>query len=214
MGEHAVGRERILAGRRVKAELLTAYLAKQRWFGGKGRQIQSTEIVDNVPLRGRGVNAQLLIVRVIYASGADEIYAMPVLDKEGLFDASMDDATRLKMDDATMAAGLAPTDALRDEEFLTMLLEAISSEAVSPGAKGHLRGFRTGACERLVGPALAGNLKPKALTGEQSNSSVIYGEKLILKFFRRIEEGINPEVEIGKFLTERGRYGHVPAFGG
>jgi trehalose synthase-fused probable maltokinase len=57
-------------------------------------------------------------------------------------------------------------------------------------------------------------VKPKLLSGEQSNSSVIYGERLILKFFRRIEEGENPDLEIGRFLSERARFPHIPRIGG
>jgi maltose alpha-D-glucosyltransferase/alpha-amylase len=52
------------------------------------------------------------------------------------------------------------------------------------------------------------------LTGEQSNSSVIYGERLILKFFRRLEEGENPDLEIGRFLTEKARFRHIPRIAG
>jgi maltose alpha-D-glucosyltransferase/alpha-amylase len=52
------------------------------------------------------------------------------------------------------------------------------------------------------------------LTGEQSNTSVIYGSRLILKFFRRIEEGENPDLEIGRFLTDKARFPHVPKIAG
>ena len=56
--------------------------------------------------------------------------------------------------------------------------------------------------------------QPKRLTGEQSNSSIIYGERGILKFFRRVEAGENPDLEIGRFLTERARFPHVPRIAG
>src|SRR6202051_4043656 len=56
----------------------------------------------------------------------------------------------------------------------------------------------------------AGSLRPRAIAAEQSNSSVAYGDRLILKFFRRLEEGVNPDLEVGGFLTEKARYQHTP----
>jgi maltose alpha-D-glucosyltransferase/alpha-amylase len=56
----------------------------------------------------------------------------------------------------------------------------------------------------------AGSLRPRAITAEQSNSSIAYGDRLILKFFRRLEEGINPDLEMGGFLTEKAHYQHTP----
>ena len=56
----------------------------------------------------------------------------------------------------------------------------------------------------------AGSLRPRAITAEQSNSSVAYGDRLILKFFRRLEEGVNPDLEMGGFLTEKAHYQHTP----
>src|SRR3984893_17340307 len=77
---------------------------------------------------------------------------------------------------------------------------------------GRLRGVRAASFSELVSSAEA--VRPKLLTGEQSNSSVIYGNRVILKFFRRIEEGENPDLEIGRFLTEKARFPHVPRIAG
>jgi maltose alpha-D-glucosyltransferase/alpha-amylase len=52
------------------------------------------------------------------------------------------------------------------------------------------------------------------MKGEQSNSSVVYGKRLVLKLFRRLEEGLNPDLEIGSFLTEKTAFRNVPALAG
>src|SRR5262249_4798952 len=57
-------------------------------------------------------------------------------------------------------------------------------------------------------------LPPMLLRGEQSNSSVAYGDQLILKLFRRIEQGLNPDLEIGRFLSDVADFPHVPAVAG
>jgi maltose alpha-D-glucosyltransferase/alpha-amylase len=57
-------------------------------------------------------------------------------------------------------------------------------------------------------------LQPKPIKAEQSNSSIIYGDRVILKFFRRGEEGENPDLEIGRFLTEKKNFPHIPAVAG
>ena len=52
------------------------------------------------------------------------------------------------------------------------------------------------------------------LKGEQSNTSIVYGDRLILKFFRRVGEGLNPDVEVGRFITDKTSFANVPALAG
>ena len=57
-------------------------------------------------------------------------------------------------------------------------------------------------------------LEPRVLKAEQSNSSVVYGDRFIIKLFRRIEAGLNPDLEIGRFLTSHALFSHVPPLAG
>jgi trehalose synthase-fused probable maltokinase len=59
-----------------------------------------------------------------------------------------------------------------------------------------------------------GPLEPSALGVEQSNSSALFGDRLVLKVFRRVDAGINPDIEIGRFLTERAGFTRVPRVAG
>ncbi len=65
-----------------------------------------------------------------------------------------------------------------------------------------------------LSPESVAGLAPKPVGAEQSNTSIIYGNRLILKFFRRIQEGINPDLEIGQFLTEKTSLKSVPPLAG
>jgi trehalose synthase-fused probable maltokinase len=104
---------------------------------------------------------------------------------------------------------LALSDALKNEAFLSFLLDAIERRLVFTGELGELQMSRTDALA-MQETGAAGSLRPRAITAEQSNSSVAYGDRLILKFYRRLEEGINPDLEVGGFLTEKAHYQHTP----
>jgi len=101
------------------------------------------------------------------------------------------------------------SDALKNETFLSVLLDAIERGLVFTGEAGELVTSRTHALS-MQETGAAGSLRPRAITAEQSNSSVAYGDRLMLKFFRRLEEGVNPDLEVGGFLTEKAHYQHTP----
>src|SRR5580704_3264672 len=216
MADAGVGKDVVPELRRALAPQLPAFLMKQRWFGGKARKIQSAELSDIVPIRTQtGSEALLLMVIVRYADGNEESYAIPVvpvvntnasvtLDAEG---------ASLHIPPVEGGASLVLADALRNEEFLSALLELIRGKATVSGENGELRTLQTTAYSRLY-PSSGGLLRPKPVRAEQSNSSIIYGDRLILKFFRRIQEGINPDLEIGKFLTEKTSFAGVPPLAG
>ena len=115
---------------------------------------------------------------------------------------------------AGQASGSAVlTDALKNDQFLSWLLDAIEVRLVSKGTQGEIRASYTDMFQTIRSQAGNG-LRPRLLKGEQSNSSIAYGDRLILKLFRRVEEGVNPDLEIGLFLTEKARFPNVPPVAG
>jgi maltose alpha-D-glucosyltransferase/alpha-amylase len=213
MADVGVGREMYSELRRALAPQLPAFLMEQRWFGGKARQISSAELSDVVPIRLQTSEALLLIVAVRYADNTEESYAMPVLRAVNAASTPETESSSLKFQMAEDGEPVRLTDALKNENFLSALLELIQQKAIVSGEKGELRALQAAAYLRLY-PASTGRLQPKPVRAEQSNTSVIYGNHLILKFFRRIQEGVNPDLEIGKFLTEKTSFSSVPALAG
>src|ERR1700685_2648111 len=211
MADSAVGKEMYPELRRSLPPQLPGFLARQRWFGGKARQIRSAELADVIPIRSEGVGAFLMVVTVKYAEGADDSYALPVLRAEQSTQGREADPASLRLE--TPRGFVVLTDALKNEAFLKTLLELIRREAVLAGEKGELRALQTTAFARLY-PASSAGLHPKPVGAEQSNSSTIYGDRLILKFFRRVEEGINPDLEVGYFLTEKAHFPHIAQVAG
>jgi trehalose synthase-fused probable maltokinase len=178
--------------RNVSAQL-PSFLAKQRWFGGKARQIVGVEIADAIPVGREEAAAVVLVANVKYLDGGQETYSSPIIL-------------------GAQPGGYSPEDAFSRPQFLAELLDIMTRKSDLAGEKGRLHGCQASFFREMV--PLSEAARPKRLAGEQSNSSVIYGERVILKFFRRLEEGENPDLEIGKFLTERGRFPYVPRIAG
>jgi len=215
MADSAAGRDVFPELRRALPAQLPAYLARQRWFGGKARTIRAVELTDVVPLpmRGDDHDALLLILSVTYTEGGGESYAMPVL-RTASPATPISGADTLKVDASPAGNSIVLVDALKSEPFLTALLDLIQRQASVHGEKGELRASQTAAYKELaIGPSTDA-LRPKPTGAEQSNTSIIYGDRVILKFFRRVEEGINLDLEIGAFLTEKSRFAGTPQVAG
>ena len=183
---------------------LPEFLLQQRWFGGKARAIRSVEISDIVPL---GSLAYLTLARIHYASGPEDTYAIPLIR------ASKEPAPPFLTIPQNSVEAIFLKDALTDEQFLTQLLEAIGNNISLPGIRGQIRAISTSALPSLLQPS-QGPLKPSIMRTEQSNSSVAYENRLMLKLFRRVAEGINPDLEMAAFLTEKTSFRNVPLLAG
>jgi trehalose synthase-fused probable maltokinase len=201
----------------LKAELpgqLPAYLKGQRWFGAKARELRATEVVDFIVLERDALHALIVMVKVEYEGGGADLYSVPLVVSKG--PGSKDEPgapgkglAALTVSGRNNGETLTLSDALKNETFLSLLLDAIERGLVFTGEAGELVTSHTHALS-MQETGAAGSLRPRAITAEQSNSSVAYGDRLILKFFRRLEEGENPDLEMGGFLTEKAHYQHTP----
>jgi maltose alpha-D-glucosyltransferase/alpha-amylase len=214
--------ERVLAHNRGTSPLervLPGYLRKRRWFGGKARKILSTRITETVPFTFDDRTAQLALVAVEYREGDPEVYQIPFAFAVGeeadfLIEYRRDAVIarlRAQVGDGDVLGVLC--DAIVDERFCAALLDVIARRRRASGPHGGIRSSRTRAFNRVRGP-LEDVLKPALLGAEQSNSSVVFGDRLILKLFRRLDAGVNPDYEIGRFLTERASFQHTPPLAG
>jgi len=102
---------------------------------------------------------------------------------------------------------------LADDGTCISLLRLIEGEGQTATQHGQVRGSR-GACFDAARGSAAAALPPRRVAAEQSNTSVIYADRLILKLIRRYQSGINPEWELDRFLTERAHFTHVPLYAG
>lgn len=196
--------------------ILPEFLAAQRWFGGKAHTISATEVLDAVPLDERASPAFVSVIRVKYLDAPAETYALPLKMISGVPESGEPAAVRPVPSLRLRCAGeddLVLGDALWDRDFALLLLDSIHRRLTLKGLQGELVAAPTRAFERILGGNGA-SLEPSVMKREQSNTSVVYGDRLILKFFRRLQEGVNPDVEVGAFLTERTHFAHAPAVAG
>jgi maltose alpha-D-glucosyltransferase/alpha-amylase len=191
---------------------LPEFLVKQRWFGAKARTISSVEVSDIIPFHSDGLRSYFILAQVKYTSGPVDTYHIPLVPApDGA--AQLDSSLLLRIQPGSSPQVIVLKDALTDENFLAHLLDAIATGVSLSGARGMVRAVSTPTLQSLWQPS-QGLLMPSVMRAEQSNSSVVYEKRLVLKIFRRLEEGLNPDLEIGSFLTGRTWFGNVPPLAG
>jgi maltose alpha-D-glucosyltransferase/alpha-amylase len=212
---------------------LPQWLQRQRWFGAKTRNLQAVRVLrwiaiptgtsalteaaaptqESVVLPDPAtLGAALFFLELQYETGAPDTYQVPLALTTGReLEAILAATPNAVLATLNTAAGPAALhDATVREDFRQSLLRLIDEQSsVSAGSTGQLTG-----CHSTVYPEIRGiNPMPSRISSaEQSNTNVIYGSKLILKLFRRIQPGKNPDVEIGRFLTEVAHYPRIAPF--
>lgn len=177
----------------LEGEILPVWMPQQRWFGGKARSPQRYRLFRQVALGP----AWLFGVEVTYADGETETYLLPLM-----IGASSD--TEL----ARLKDGRGVHDATEDAEFRVALFRLMADGASEHGLVGEAGSYLQQEFTAGVAPA------SRVLKAEQSNTSLIYGEKLFVKLYRKLVEGVNPDAEITRHLSEQAGFAHIPGFGG
>ncbi|TAF37070.1 MAG: maltose alpha-D-glucosyltransferase [Oscillatoriales cyanobacterium] len=194
--------------------LLPNYLRSSRWFIGADRTIQSLEISEIVPVEchnsaGEESTVYILFLLLNYTEGMPETYVLPVGWEELKGDADDRAIARLHFPESNEAGVLF--DAAGDKGLLTALLRAIANSRSYKGTAGQLVGI---ADNIFSSDQDLSQLEPHLFKKEQSNTSAGYGDRYVLKILRKVEEGINPELEIGRFLTDRNPIQHYAPIAG
>jgi maltose alpha-D-glucosyltransferase/alpha-amylase len=211
----------ILRGEGVQAleAILPSALQRQRWFGGKARPVDSVVVVDGMDVPNVGGMASVVLVRVEQSGVGSQLHVLPLAFVTG---PAAEELVRhqphaclaeLTLEHRGTSEHGWLVDALELPECCAALLDAIGRRRSLRGETGALRGRTTRAFRELRGPD-ASDWTPSLIRAEQSNTSVRYGQRMILKVFRRLSEGLNPDLEIGRFLTERPRFSHAPRVAG
>ncbi len=167
-------------------ELLTAWVPQQRWYGAKGRPIHTLTAAhdDEAVLGHEHVRLLPSVVRVDL-DGEVQQYQVPIAERydpwEELGHALIGEAD-----------GRWYYDGPHDPDAAALLLGALGAETVAGPVRFH-----------RIGEVPAG-LRPRLVGAEQSNTSLVYGEELIVKIFRRIAPGLNPDLELTRVLQDAG----------
>lgn len=197
---------------RLIATLPADLVAAQRWFGAKERRIVRLELADAAPIPGRSdeADAALLVLEVSYVDGGSERYLLPMVRAH---DQQSDDPSQLRvLDDDGKTLLREPR---HGEGLGRRLIEAIAIGATLPGLHGAFEGEAGSALRALIPTSALSDSKlpERRLPIDQTNTSLIVGERVVVKIFRKLEPGISPDIEISRFLAERD-FKETPTFAG
>ncbi len=181
----------------LEARLLS-WLPRQSWYSAQDRDLRQVGIRHVANLADAEIPARLVFLEAVFGHGEHEIYSVPLAWADGKAAEEMhsENARGIVCDIRAGESEGVLYDALIDPTFCDFLLRTIAS----PGHSGSLRGTQATAFEEILGDK---ELPESYRTHiEQRNTTVGYGDEFMLKWFRRSVPGLNPDIEIGGFLTD------------
>jgi maltokinase len=171
----------------VDEHALIEYITQQRWYGSKSRSVMHAQLLDSMVLRTQEPQFALALVELVYETGVHDIYQLLYALRDGEI----------------------AFDGLDEPQLARELVSAMRSGLTLQAAEGIVE-FRPVEGFAGLGRELT---HARPVGAEQSNTSIVFDDELILKAFRRLEAGINPELEILRFLTEKG-FPNIASLGG
>jgi maltose alpha-D-glucosyltransferase/alpha-amylase len=198
----------------LEVEALPAYVAGRRWYAAKSRAIRRVELADSVEWKP-GARTWLLSIVRVETEGEAQPYFLPLSlaweDYDDSLVRALSSFAVAKVRQQAQVGVLA--DAFGDESFVRAFVEAVGAGAVQKTTRGRIEFRPTSAFADLAGRDVA-RLEVSTPVAVSSNTVVALGDRLFVKAYRRLSVGVNPEVEIGRYLTEVARFAHaVPVAG-
>lgn len=197
----------------LEQEVLPEYIANCRWYGEKGRTMRKIIISDVFHIPQPGILARILFIEISYNEGIPQTYFLPLFVAENeemaLIRKDYPQAviSQLQIEDKNALL----CDGLYSQEFRKLLFDMIMHRKKLKAANAQIKGYPSDNAKNILGNRDL-PLNSVILKAEQSNSSIVYGKTAIMKIFRRIEKGINPDSQITRFLSEKARFPYVPKF--
>ena len=181
-------------------EALSEWVQGQRWYASKSRAVAGVELVETVVLRDEPPLLFLALLQTRFATGTHELYQLALGMRPA--EENWSEHVVAETDEWTIY------DALADPVHGRELLARVDAEDTIETDEGRF------AFQRAGGPLrLPEDVPVRPIGVEQSNSSLVFGEQLVMKVFRKLEAGTNPELEMLSFLTSRGFPNIAPLYG-
>src|SRR5713226_5637946 len=189
----------------LERDVLPAFLAGRRWFAERGHSPPHAHVVGGIPFDAAG---QDLGIAIVEAKGRHETanYLLPMAIDWTRFDPMRPNPNALAAVRRGPRQGVL-LDAAADPRFISGVLENLRASRTIESGQRRLE-FRPTAVFSSRGQIAIQNVR--AVDTEQSNTTTLVGSDCVVKLFRRLEAGINPEIEIGRFLTETVAFPNTP----
>lgn len=195
----------------VEEDILPSYLKRQRWFGAKSGQIKKVVFVDWCQLQVFPSVMYLSFIEVVYRDQRRECYFLPL----SIFKAEELPRFMERSPEALLArlvdknSGHLLCDALADDAACLKILEAISNGWKGKGKEGDFFAGKSSVAKDWK-KKFAAKVEVERKALEQSNSLLHLEPYFVLKMFRKLEFGLNPDFEVSKFLTEKATFKQIP----
>jgi len=213
--------ERVFHGKTREAleELVLSYLGTCPWFVDPGRTAKSATIQEQVPVVNGSEIARVCLVQVDYGEGEPQGFIVPLAyarDKEAedvLGNLRQSAIVRLRVGGGAENEEGLLYDATAAKGFASTMLQAVAERASFPGSGTEIAAWPEDDLARYQPPDQA-LPEPSILRNDEADTSLAFGDRLVLKFFRRVEPGVNPELEMGRFFARRNVFpNHPPLVG-
>lgn len=199
---------------KLENSVLPEYMMRLRWFGGKGRGMEQVRIIDHAVIPLEEDSAYILLLEVSYRDGLPDMYQLPIALARGQFS--------YKLQDTCPQSVIALLDLNGEEGILYDAIYGIGLQQTTLLNMAHHKTISQNGTELIF----SGNkklkkhvlehprTKPRVLSAEQSNTSITYDNCFYLKIYRKVDQAINPDVEINKFLSNTAGFKHIPGYVG
>ncbi len=197
--------------RKALESAIAAWLPSRRWFSGKARLLKSVSIVQDVVMELPGSDAMLAMVQCDFVEGPSQKYSLFIAWAKGEQAAKLSAEAPQAVIVRAMLGEVEGVlyDPVHDPAFCSGLLDAIDQRR-----RFSTNGLRLSAIRVLPLRGLSGGGSeppaPSVARGEQSNTCIVYGDRFVLKLLRRVEAGVNPDLEIPRFLAKKTEFSNVP----
>ncbi|MBS0350246.1 MAG: putative maltokinase, partial [Proteobacteria bacterium] len=193
-------------------KILSKYIVKQRWFAAKNKILKTVKVVEIIPFQLNDKKVFMVLVRVSYLKEEDNLYCLAVTFlPENLLETIRTQFPKAILAHMPQSNGYL-IDAYFDSEFTCMLAKNIGENAKIKGENGILNAQRASEFKSLFQQKLIKECHP--LKAEQSNTSININRKFVLKCYRQCSYGLNPDIEIGRYLANQQLFQQTPRYYG
>ena len=199
----------------LESDVLPAFLLRQRWYGAKDQRIRRATVlargeITRLPEDGPAPEVYVAsVVEAQLAQGERPRYLLPLATvwssaetelRQGLMPTTIAELRQFRREGALV-------DAFSQDGFSLAIMDAIRQEAAIRLEGGEIRCRKAPTFDEVAPPD---RLTVRRGGAEQSNSSVIFDDYAMLKFYRRLQPGPHPEIEMSRFLVERAEFANTP----
>lgn len=197
--------------RTFERKVLPVFLKKCRWFGGKAKVINKIGFHKIIPLKVEGNTHYLTIIEVNYVQRLPELYFLPLtlVPSENIIDIEYTAQSVICRAEIQDISGFV-IDSSYDRSFRDFLFASMEKGTRLREEEGTLE-FNNSVFNKLK---ISGGIDSKILKADQSNTAIIYNDQYFFKFYRKIEQEINPDLELVRFLSENATFGNSPRYAG